>query len=284
MAWTVNELLRLVRAWEESLKPPKTGSGTGKKKKLSVGDLNKDIYERFGAASGGSSNRSLSTVLARKNLLQDSFHFIRDFRDNKDIHGDVDWFSLSTNEQRSIMKTAGGTRVMPMDEHVFSALAKFLVEDDTEAESETEAVGSAASESDGYTSEGDKFQQSISRKKPAPKKRVNTRRPARSSTKHGRASGSSALEEETGELKGEEKANPKRRRVTSPKAAPHSDASAKEILGRQSEGLAGFLEKRAEERAKDQERSRQEREADQRFWAEETEKDRTLLRDLFTHD
>lgn len=55
-------------------------------------------------------------------------------------------------------------------------------------------------------------------------------------------------------------------------------------MEKQSKGLVGFLEKRTEERAKEQERSRKEREADQKFWAEQTEKDRALLRDLFTHD
>lgn len=75
---------------------------------MSVSDLNKLIYRKFGALSGGSCNRSIQTVVARKDLLEHSYDFIRDFLDSqRDQHGDVDWFSLSTSEQRALMKTAG---------------------------------------------------------------------------------------------------------------------------------------------------------------------------------
>ncbi|KAG6617393.1 uncharacterized protein IUM83_02408 [Phytophthora cinnamomi] len=283
MAWTADELLRLVRAWEECLKPPKAGGGkTKKKKKLAVPDLNKAIYRRFEHLSGGSSHRNAHTVVTRKGILQNSYVFIRAFVDDEDVNGNVDWFSLSSSEQRALMKTAGGERVMPMDERVFSALDKFIASEiGIAAKSEKESVSSEATESEVDSSDGDQYQKVLSQNKPTPKESATPRRPAKASGEvRGKASSASTLEEETGEPKEEGLVNPKRRRVAASKVPP----SVKEILERQSGGLVGFLEKRAKERAKEHEHSRQEREADQKFWAEETEKDRALLRELFTQD
>ncbi|KAH7485064.1 hypothetical protein KRP22_006229 [Phytophthora ramorum] len=65
-----------------------------------------------------------------------------------------------------------------------------------------------------------------------------------------------------------------KRRCT--KKTSSSYVAVTDALGRQSYGLAEFLEKRAEER-------RQEREADQTFWAGETAKDREFLRKLLSN-
>ncbi|KAL4158743.1 hypothetical protein PRNP1_004518 [Phytophthora ramorum] len=69
---------------------------------------------------------------------------------------------------------------------------------------------------------------------------------------------------------------PKRRCMAETKKTSTSDVAVTDALGRQSYGLAEFLEKRAEER-------RQEREADQTFWAGETAKDREFLRKLLSN-
>ncbi|GMF49389.1 unnamed protein product [Phytophthora fragariaefolia] len=274
MVWTQNEHLRLARAWQESLKA-KNGDGKAGKKTNTVTGLNKAIYERFEALSGDSSSRSIYMVVARKELLQHSYDFIRGFRND---NAGMEWFALATKKQRALMKTAGGERVVPLDEHVFSALDKFLGTTPDEIEAETES--SEATETDGDSSEGDKYQKVFSqRMKPARKKMSTSRSPVKGITNPPEKAVKSALEEDTGELR-EERAEAKRRRVKSPR----EDVGVKEIMEQQSVGLVGFLEKRAEERAREQERNRQEREADQKFWAEETAKDRALLRELFTHD
>ncbi|GMF27200.1 unnamed protein product [Phytophthora lilii] len=292
MAWSTEELLLLARAWQESIKTTKTGDGKGKQAKMTPKELNQLVFERFEKLSGGSSYRAVGTVATRKEILWNSYAFIRSFRDNRNMNGGVEWFSMSTSEQRAVMKTAGGKFVQPLDERVIMALDKFLAEEYEEGEeSETESEGLEATESAEQSSEGDKYQKTVApKKKNAVAKKVKNT--GRRSTKvdsaaSGKAGKKSALEEETGELlsSNEEKGTkPKRRRIAANKKSNSSDTDVSHVLEHQSQVLAEFLKKRAEERSREHERSRQEREADQKFWATETAKDRALLRELFTND
>ncbi|KAF4040736.1 hypothetical protein GN244_ATG07087 [Phytophthora infestans] len=272
--WTLEELWWLVQAWEEVVNERRNAGG--KKKKMGNMEFNRLIHERFVALAGGSSPRSISTIMNRKDVLQSSFEFIRSFVGNKETSGGLDWFALPTSNQRELMKTAGGKRVQPIEERVFSTLNKILKNESAMAEQS----GESDSEGYDYSSEGDKFEKGMrAKKKPAPKK----------VTKHRSSGGKrvpvskSALEDETGVMlsqKEEKHSKEKRRRVSSKLAS--SKVGMKDVLERQSDVLAGFLEKRADERSQEHERSRQEREMDQKFWAAETAKDRALLRELFS--
>ncbi|KAG6963740.1 hypothetical protein JG688_00008014 [Phytophthora aleatoria] len=273
--WTPEELWWLVQAWEEAMNAAKRVGG--KKRKMSTSEFHKLIHERFVELAGGSSPRTVATIVIRKDVLQNSYEFIRSFLGNKETSGGLDWFALTTSDQRELMKTAGGKRVQPIEERVFTALEKVLKDESAATEQSDESEGEDSG-NEGYSSEGDKFEKGMRQKKkevPAPKK-VDKRHLSRSSG--GKAS-KSALEEESGELlsqKEEGHAKKKRHKPSTPKVG------MKDILERQSGVLAGFLEKRADERSQEHERSRQEREADQKFWAAETAKDRALLRELFT--
>ncbi|KUF88324.1 hypothetical protein AM588_10002284 [Phytophthora nicotianae] len=274
--WTPEELWWLVLAWEETLK--ETESNAGKKKKMSSSEWNKLLHEHFVAFAGGSSPRSVATISIRKDILQNSYEFIRSFLSNKETSGSLDWFALTTNDQRGLMKTAGGKRVQPIEERVFNALETIL-KDKIAAGHESE--GEDFGYEDDYSSDGDKFEKVMkAKKKRAPvSKKVGKRRSS------GGKTSKSALEEESGELlrvKEDDHAKKKHRHVSSKPSSPK--VGLKDILERQGEVLAGFLEKRAEERSQEHERSRQEREADQKFWAAETAKDRALLRELFTNN
>ncbi|OWZ05817.1 hypothetical protein PHMEG_00022023 [Phytophthora megakarya] len=259
--WTSDEVWWLVQAWQEIANILKDS-----KPKLSSRNYNKLIHEQFVERAGGSSPRTIATIATRKIILRNSYVFIR----SKRMSGEVDWFGLTTNHQQKLMQMAG-KEVRPMEERVFDVLDALFAKGGAEYEEIESEIDS----------DGDKDEKVVHLKKPAvPKKK----RPqsAAASTKKGLKNMKSTLEEETGELmseKGEESAKSKRRRVDSIKSG-----NVKDILDRQSEVLADFLDKRAKERTQEHERSRKEREADQKFWAEETEKDRALLRDLFTHE
>ncbi|KAK1938248.1 hypothetical protein P3T76_009398 [Phytophthora citrophthora] len=243
MRWTSDEVMWLVQAWQETKKEVKD---SGVKKNLE--EFHQLVHENFEKLAGGSSPRSVSAVRRQMNILKDSYDFIVSFQGREQENG---WFALSTNDQKTLMQTDGGNQVRPIDGQVFSALDKFLAEEESESED----------------SDGEKFETAV-KKRAASKKKS-----ARKST--------SVLEEESGELltpTKEEKIKDKRRRVSK------TSVGVADILDRQSQGLAGFLEKRADERSHEIEQSRKEREADQKFWSEETAKDRALLRDLFTQD
>ncbi|POM73230.1 Hypothetical protein PHPALM_9938 [Phytophthora palmivora] len=270
--WTSDEVWWLVQAWQESVNALKKG----KKKKMSSIDFNKLVHEHFVALAGGSSPRTVATISTRKCILQNSFEFIRAFMGNQPVTGDVDWFGMTASHQRKLMQTAGGKEVRPIDERVFIALEKLLKDNDTVFE-ESDHDGN---ESDSASSEGDKYEQTMNQKKVVVPKKVITGASTITRTRK------SALEEETGELltqKGQEDVKPKRQRLAFSSKTPLA-GNVKDILEHQSQVLTGFLEKRANERSREHEQSRQEREADQKFWAAETEKDRSLLRDLFSHE
>ncbi|KAG1708864.1 hypothetical protein DVH05_022498 [Phytophthora capsici] len=241
--WTPDEVGWLVQAWQETKTEVKN---SGVKKNLE--EFHQLVHENFMKLAGGSSSRSVSAIRRQMNILKDSYEFIVSFQGRGQENG---WFMLSTNDQRTLMQTNGGNQVRPIDEKVFSALDKFLADEESESED----------------SDGEKFEIAV-KKRVAPKKKA-----ARKST--------SVLEEESGELltpTKEEKTKEKRRRLTK------SSVAVADILDRQSQVLAGFLEKRADERTHELEQTRKERESDQKFWAAETAKDRALLRDLFTQD
>ncbi|KAG7384781.1 hypothetical protein PHYPSEUDO_002234 [Phytophthora pseudosyringae] len=275
--WTPEELWWLVQAWRETVQATK--SARGKTRKMSSSQFNKLVHERFVAFAGGSIPRSVGTIALRKDILQHSYAFIRSFVGNKEASADLDWFVLTKSEQRELMKTAGGQPVQPIEERVFFALDR-LLSDEITAGNASDDSESGASESDGDSSEGDKYERGMRQKKrPAAKK---TYKRVQLSGSVPAATPKSALEEETGELLSQKDgthAKQKRRRVTPKSSSPK--AAMKDILERQSQVLARFLEKRADERSQEHDRSRQEREADQKFWATETAKDRALLRELF---
>lgn len=285
MVWTQDELLLLAQAWQESLKEDSSiGGSTSKQKKVPASHLNKLIYDRFVALSGVPSPRHASTVAGRKDILQHSYVFIRAFSDKKE-NGCGNWFALTKNEQRTLMKTAGGKHVQPIDEQVFLTLDSFLGE---EYGADKHGDGSESESSQATESDADKYQRPISLKKrpaAAAKKLENPRRSTRVSGPVRGKSSTSALEQEAGELltqKEDKLTKSKRRRVTSSKEPSPFDIDVQGVLERQDQTLAGFLEKRAEERTQEHERICQEREADQKFWAAEKAKDRALLRKLFS--
>ncbi|KAL3663465.1 hypothetical protein V7S43_011354 [Phytophthora oleae] len=248
--WTSDEVWWLVQAWQETNKEVESSGGEKKSE-----EFNKLVHEHFVKLAGGSSPRSVIAIARRMEILRESYEFIVSFQGNERENG---WFVLPTNDQRTLMKTGGGKHLRPIEERVFFALDKLF----PEAESESE------------DSDGDKFETAI--KKRAAKK--VTRKSKVPSSK----SSTSALEEETGELLSPQKetgVKDKRRRVNKSPSVGVAD-----ILDHQSQVLAGFLEKRADERTHELDQSRKEREVDQKFWAAETAKDRALLRDLFTQD
>jgi hypothetical protein len=268
MMWSPDELSRLVQAWRESLSASQKGGGKARMKRPT--DLNQAVHERFEALdSEGATSRSAHAVKMKMATLRETYAFIRNFQENKEMSGGAEWFSLLQNHQKKLMKNAGSKRVQPVDEELFEALHDVIREEGA-ADEESEDEGEEETESDD-ASDGDKYQATVIQKKKrtAPKK-------ARFSlpvvaTSIGTGSKVAALEAEAGELVGHEEEGPKkpkRRRTT----APPSTMNVAEVLEHQSQVLAGFLEKRVEERTEER-----------KFWAAETAKDRALLRELLTH-
>ncbi|KAL4108316.1 hypothetical protein PRIC1_000034 [Phytophthora ramorum] len=286
MAWGEDELLRLIQAWQECLEAKAKG-GKAKKKKTTAVQFSKRVLERFEELSGGSSHHKLNAVMTRKDILQNSYVYIRSFRGDPDTNGGVEWFALPTSDQRALMKTAGGQHVQPMGEGVFLALDAFLGKElAATEESEAESESSQTTETDGRSSEGDKYEKVVRQKKKVATVK-KAKKPRNASRSRREAQDNSGLEEDSGEIlspKEEGRTKAKRRRVAAPKKTPSPDLNVNVILERQSQVLAEFLDKRAEERTREHERSQQERDADQKFWAVETAKDRALLRELFTEE
>ncbi|KAF1783130.1 hypothetical protein GQ600_3516 [Phytophthora cactorum] len=209
---------------------------------MSTSEFHKLIHERFVELAGGSSPRTVATIVIRKDVLQN--------------------FTIHPIVPRQQGNDGGGKRVQPIEERVSLRWRNFegrIGCNGAERRSEGEDSGN-----EGYSSEGDKFEKGMRQKK----KEIERWKSEQECSGRGEWR---AIEPE-----GRRPAKKKRHKPSTPKVG------MKDILERQSGVLAGFLEKRADERSQEHERSRQEREADQKFWAAETAKDRALLRELFT--
>ncbi|KAF1313474.1 hypothetical protein FI667_g17336, partial [Globisporangium splendens] len=105
MMWNREEVLQVLQAWLEALDDPPVANE-------SAAAFNDRVCQKFLALCNGNTIRSVKAMQAKRDSILNSYQFIMDFNQQKIASttgqrawGTNDWFSISHEEQRSLVKT-----------------------------------------------------------------------------------------------------------------------------------------------------------------------------------